>query len=59
MSKYNLQCNLPLIFNIMKLYKEEHSITHTNKNDMELSAYFKSNYIRMIFKEMRKCIYYK
>ena len=51
------RCNLPLIFDIIKLYKEEYNITRTNDDDKKMSIYFKSNYMRMITKELKKCIY--
>lgn len=53
MAQSNGCCNLPLIFDIIKLYKDK----YTNDNDMKMSAYFKSNYIRIITRELRKCLY--
>ena len=52
----NNNCNLPLIFDIIKLYKEEHNTLYTNNDDKKMSAYFKSNYIRMITREFKKCM---
>jgi len=53
MAQSNGRCNLPLIFDIIKLYREE----YTNENDIKLSAYFKNSYIRIITKELKKCLY--
>ena len=44
-----MPCNLPLIFNIIKLYKEE-----TN-DDIKMTNYFRSNYIRILTREIKKC----
>ena len=57
MSNNKLPCNLPLIFDIMKLYKEEYNTLYTNDDDKKLSSYFKSNYMRMITREFKKCIF--
>ncbi len=51
------RCNLPLIFDIIKLYKEEYSITHNDTYDNKMSFYFKTNYMRMITRELKKCMY--
>jgi hypothetical protein len=56
MSNNKLPCNLPLIFDIMKLYKEEYNTLYTNDDDIKMSTYFKSNYMRMITREFKKCI---
>jgi hypothetical protein len=53
----NNNCNLSLIFDIMKLYKEEYNTLYTNDDDKKMSSYFKSNYIRMITREFKKCIF--
>lgn len=53
----NNKCNLPLIFDIMKLYKEEYNTVYTNMDDKKMSAYFKSNYIRMLTREFKKCFF--
>ena len=56
MSNNKLPCNLPLIFDIMKLYKEEYNTLYTNDDDKKMSSYLKSNYMRMITREFKKCI---
>lgn len=54
------RCNLSLIFDIIKLYNEEakKSDSHlfTNKADKKMSTYWKNNYVRILYKEINKCI---